>query len=38
MLGIASGKGGIGKSSVTGNLALALAARGATVGGLDTDV
>ena len=37
MIGIASGKGGVGKSSVTANLALALAARGATVGVLDAD-
>jgi ATP-binding protein involved in chromosome partitioning len=38
VIGIASGKGGVGKSSVTANLALALAARGATVGVLDADV
>ncbi|HEX2503854.1 MAG TPA: P-loop NTPase [Miltoncostaeaceae bacterium] len=38
VIGIASGKGGVGKSSVTVNLALALAARGATVGVLDADV
>src|SRR5688500_15154985 len=35
---IASGKGGVGKSSVTVNLAAALAARGLTVGVLDADV
>ena len=35
---IASGKGGVGKSSVTANLAVALAQRGLTVGLLDADV
>ena len=35
---IASGKGGVGKSSVTANLAVALAARGQRVGILDADV
>src|SRR3989440_2201987 len=35
---IASGKGGVGKSSVTVNLAAALAARGHTVGVLDADI
>jgi ATP-binding protein involved in chromosome partitioning len=35
---IASGKGGVGKSSVTANLAAALAARGFTVGVLDADI
>lgn len=35
---IASGKGGVGKSSVTANLAVALARRGVTVGLLDADV
>ncbi len=35
---IASGKGGVGKSSVTANLAAALASRGNTVGLLDADV
>jgi ATP-binding protein involved in chromosome partitioning len=35
---IASGKGGVGKSSVTVNLALALAAQGQRVGILDADV
>jgi ATP-binding protein involved in chromosome partitioning len=35
---IASGKGGVGKSSVTVNLAAALAARGLNVGVLDADI
>ncbi|MEY2990198.1 MAG: hypothetical protein RLZZ163_1114 [Actinomycetota bacterium] len=35
---IASGKGGVGKSSVTANLSVALAERGLTVGLLDADV
>jgi ATP-binding protein involved in chromosome partitioning len=35
---IGSGKGGVGKSSVTANLALALTAEGKTVGVLDADV
>jgi ATP-binding protein involved in chromosome partitioning len=35
---IASGKGGVGKSSITTNLAIALADRGRTVGLLDADV
>ncbi|WP_421118324.1 Mrp/NBP35 family ATP-binding protein [Aquihabitans daechungensis] len=35
---VASGKGGVGKSSVTANLAAALATRGLTVGVLDADV
>ncbi|HJM28615.1 MAG TPA: Mrp/NBP35 family ATP-binding protein [Acidimicrobiales bacterium] len=35
---IASGKGGVGKSSVTANLATGLAARGLTVGVLDADI
>jgi ATP-binding protein involved in chromosome partitioning len=38
ILAIASGKGGVGKSSVTVNLAAALAARGLTVGVLDADI
>ena len=38
ILGVASGKGGVGKSSVTVNLAVALARRGHTVGLLDADV
>ena len=35
---VASGKGGVGKSSVTANLAVAFAARGHSVGLLDADV
>jgi ATP-binding protein involved in chromosome partitioning len=35
---IASGKGGVGKSSVTVNVAAALAARGLTVGVMDADI
>jgi ATP-binding protein involved in chromosome partitioning len=38
VLAISSGKGGVGKSSVTVNLAAALAARGHTVGLLDADI
>jgi ATP-binding protein involved in chromosome partitioning len=38
VLAIASGKGGVGKSSVTVNLAVALALRGLTVGILDADI
>ena len=38
VLAIASGKGGVGKSSVTVNLAVALAARGLRVGVLDADI
>jgi ATP-binding protein involved in chromosome partitioning len=38
VIGITSGKGGVGKSSVTVNIAVALAKTGATVGLLDADV
>ncbi len=38
ILAIASGKGGVGKSSVTVNLAAAIAAEGFTVGVLDADI
>ena len=38
VLAIASGKGGVGKSSVTANLAVALAAQGRTIGVLDADI
>ena len=38
VVGVASGKGGVGKSSVTVNLAVAAAARGLKVGILDADV
>ncbi|HEX5613858.1 MAG TPA: P-loop NTPase [Acidimicrobiia bacterium] len=38
VLAIGSGKGGVGKSSVTANLAAALASRGLTVGVLDADI
>lgn len=38
IIAIASGKGGVGKSTVTANLALALARTGAKVGLLDCDV
>jgi len=38
VIGISSGKGGVGKSSVTVNLAVSLAARGHEIGLLDADV
>ncbi len=38
VIAIASGKGGVGKSSVTVNLAAGIAARGHTVGLLDADI
>ena len=38
VIAIGSGKGGVGKSSITANLAAALAARGLTIGVLDADI
>ena len=38
VIAVASGKGGVGKSSLTTNLAIALAAAGKKVGALDADV
>ena len=38
VLAIASGKGGVGKSSVTTNLSIALAQRGQRVAAVDADV
>jgi ATP-binding protein involved in chromosome partitioning len=38
VISVASGKGGVGKSSVTANLAVALARRGLKVGVMDADV
>lgn len=38
ILAVTSGKGGVGKSSITANLAVAMAAEGRTVGLLDADI
>jgi ATP-binding protein involved in chromosome partitioning len=38
VIAVGSGKGGVGKSSITANLAAGLAARGLTVGVLDADI
>jgi ATP-binding protein involved in chromosome partitioning len=38
VIAVGSGKGGVGKSSITANIAAALAARGLTVGVLDADI
>ena len=38
VIAVASGKGGVGKSSVTVNLAVAMARRGLTIGVLDADI
>jgi len=38
VIAVTSGKGGVGKSTLTANLAVALAARGAAVGLIDADV
>ena len=38
LLAVASGKGGVGKSSITANMAVALARRGFVVGVIDADI
>jgi ATP-binding protein involved in chromosome partitioning len=38
VIAVASGKGGVGKSSITVNLAVAMARRGLTIGVLDADI
>jgi ATP-binding protein involved in chromosome partitioning len=38
VIAVASGKGGVGKSAITANLAVALARRGARVGAVDADL
>ena len=38
LVAVASGKGGVGKSAITANLAVALAARGLAVGAVDADL
>ncbi|MBT4501037.1 MAG: P-loop NTPase, partial [Gemmatimonadetes bacterium] len=38
MLAVSSGKGGVGKSTISANLAVSLARKGLTVGLMDTDI